>query len=91
LRPTTLVEVARILDAELNAGDEGALVRGAAADSKVVREGDLFFALRGRTDGADFASEAYLRGAVAAVATRPLQVPTLIVEDSLEAMQRLAR
>jgi UDP-N-acetylmuramoyl-tripeptide--D-alanyl-D-alanine ligase len=91
LRPTTLVEVARILDAELTAGDGAALVRGAAADSRVVREGDLFFALRGRTDGADFAPEAYLRGAVAAVATRHLGDPTLVVEDPLEAMQRLAR
>ena len=91
MRPTTLVEVARILDAELTAGDGAALVRGAAADSRVVRKGDLFFALRGRVDGADFAPEAYLRGAVAAVATRPLEVPTLIVENPLEAMQRLAR
>jgi UDP-N-acetylmuramoyl-tripeptide--D-alanyl-D-alanine ligase len=91
VRPTTLVEVARILDAELTAGDGAALVRGAAADSRAVRKGDLFFALRGRVDGADFAPEAYLRGAVAAVATRPLEVPTLIVENPLEAMQRLAR
>jgi UDP-N-acetylmuramoyl-tripeptide--D-alanyl-D-alanine ligase len=91
VRPTTLLEVARILDAEIAAGDEGALARGAAADSRVVREGDLFFALRGRTDGADFAPEAYLRGAVAAVAARPLEVPTLVVEEPLEAMQRLAR
>jgi len=91
VRPATLAEVARVLEARLTAGDGGAFVRGAAADSRVVREGDLFFALRGRTDGADFASEAYLRGAVAAVATRPLEVPTLVVGDSLEAMQRLAR
>jgi UDP-N-acetylmuramoyl-tripeptide--D-alanyl-D-alanine ligase len=91
VRPTTLGEVARVLDAELTAGDGGALVRGAAADSRVVRDGDLFFALRGRRDGADFASEAYLRGAVAAVAARQLEVPTLVVEDVLEAMQRLAR
>jgi UDP-N-acetylmuramoyl-tripeptide--D-alanyl-D-alanine ligase len=86
-----VVEVARILDAELTRGDGDALVRGAAADSRVVREGDLFFALRGRTDGVDFAPEAYLRGAVAAVASRPLEVPTLVVRDPLEAMQRLAR
>jgi UDP-N-acetylmuramoyl-tripeptide--D-alanyl-D-alanine ligase len=91
VRPATLAEVARVLEARLTAGDGGAFVRGAAADSRVVREGDLFFALRGRTDGADFAPEAYLRGAVAAVATRPLEVPTLVVGDSLEAMQRLAR
>ena len=91
MRPAALVEVARILGANLATGDGATLVRGAATDSRVVREGDLFFALRGRTDGADFAPEAYLRGAVAAVATRPLEVPTLVVGDSLEAMQRLAR
>ncbi len=88
--PATLAEVARVLDAELTAGGGSQLVHGAAADSRVVREGDLFFALRGRTDGADFAPEAYLRGAVAAVATRPLEVPTLVVEDVLEALQKLA-
>ncbi len=91
MRPTTLLQIAQALDAELTAGDGAALVRGVAADSRVVRDGDLFFALRGRTDGADFAPEAYLRGAVAAVATRPLEVPTLVVEDPLEALQRLAR
>ena len=91
MRPATLEEVSRVVDAELTASDKGTLVHGAAADSRVVREGDLFFALRGRTDGADFAPEAYLRGAVAAVATRPLEVPTLVVRDPLEAMQQLAR
>jgi UDP-N-acetylmuramoyl-tripeptide--D-alanyl-D-alanine ligase len=91
VRPATLAEVARVLEARLTAGDGGTFVRGAAADSRVVREGDLFFALRGRTDGADFAPEAYLRGAVAAVATHPLEVPTLVVGDPLEAMQQLAR
>jgi UDP-N-acetylmuramoyl-tripeptide--D-alanyl-D-alanine ligase len=91
VRPATLAEVARVLDARLTAGDERTFVRGAASDSRVVREGDLFFALRGRTDGAEFAPEAYLRGAVAAVASRPLEVPTLVVGDPLEAMQRLAR
>ena len=92
MRPATLGEVARVLDAGLTAGDERTFVRGAAADSRVVREGDLFFALRGRADGAEFAPEAYLRGgAVAAVASRPLEVPTLVVRDPLEAMQRLAR
>jgi UDP-N-acetylmuramoyl-tripeptide--D-alanyl-D-alanine ligase len=91
VRPASLEEVARVLGTGISAGAKGALVRGAAVDSRVAREGDLFFALRGRTDGADFAPEAYLRGAVAAVATRPLEVPTLVVDDPLDAMQRLAR
>lgn len=60
-------------------------------DSRSVRAGELFFALRGRVDGADFAPEAHLRGAVAAVASRPLPVPTVVVEDPLGALQELAR
>src|SRR5918995_1694937 len=79
------------MDADLHAAQKNALVGGAATDSRKVREGDLFFALRGRTDGADFAPEAHLRGAVATVATRPLSVPTLVVDDPERALQRLAR
>jgi UDP-N-acetylmuramoyl-tripeptide--D-alanyl-D-alanine ligase len=91
VRPATLGEVACVLDADLTSGEEGTLVRGAAVDSRVVREGDIFFALSGKRDGVAFAPEAYLRGAVAVVATRPLDVPTLVVENPLDAMQRLAR
>jgi UDP-N-acetylmuramoyl-tripeptide--D-alanyl-D-alanine ligase len=79
------------MGAELQTTHLNVLVGGVATDSRKVREGDLFFALRGRTDGEDFAPEAHLRGAVATVATRRLDVPTLVVDDSLEALQRLAR
>src|SRR5215212_11590940 len=79
------------MGADLHAAHSNALVSGAATDSRKVREGDLFFALRGRTDGADFAPEAHLRGAVATVAGRRLDVPTLLVDDPLQALQRLAR
>src|SRR5215216_1948693 len=79
------------MGAELQTPHVHAIVRGAAIDSRKVREGDLFFAMRGRTDGADFAPEAHLRGAVATVATRPLDVTTLVVDDPEKALQRLAR
>ena len=91
MRPATLSEAAWAMGAELQTTHVNALVGGVATDSRKVREGDLFFALRGRTDGADFAPEAHLRGAVATVATRRLDVPTLVVDDPLEALQRLAR
>lgn len=91
MRPVTLGEVSRVLGAELVGAAGDAVATGASTDSRVVREGDLFFALRGRTDGADFAPEAVLRGALAAVATRPLEVPTLVVENTLLALQELAR
>ena len=91
MRPATLSEAAQAMGADPQGAHVNALVSGAATDSRKVREGDLFFALRGRTDGADFAPEAHLRGAVATVATRRLAVPTLVVDDPLEALQRLAR
>ena len=91
MRPATLAEVAEAMGADLSAARADTTVSGAAIDSRKVREGDLFFALRGRTDGADFAPEAHLRGAVATVATRPLDVPTLVVDDPEKALQRLAR
>lgn len=89
--PTALKEIVAALGAEPVRVDSDIYARGAAVDSRTVREGDLFFALKGRTDGADFAPEAHLRGVVATVADRPLSVPTLVVEDPLRAMQDLAR
>jgi len=48
----------------------------AAIDSRVVREGDLFFALRGeREDGHDFVAQAIEMGAFGAVVERPVDVP----------------
>jgi UDP-N-acetylmuramoyl-tripeptide--D-alanyl-D-alanine ligase len=74
-----------------NGGDGTTLVTGASVDSREIRRGDVFFALRGRVDGAEFAPEAALRGAVAAVADRPLSVPTVVVDDPLAALGELAR
>jgi UDP-N-acetylmuramoyl-tripeptide--D-alanyl-D-alanine ligase len=91
VRPATLLETAQAMGARLQTPHVNAIVGGAAIDSRKVREGDLFFALHGRTDGADFAPEAHLRGAVATVAPRRLEVPTLVVNDPLEALQKLAR
>jgi UDP-N-acetylmuramoyl-tripeptide--D-alanyl-D-alanine ligase len=91
LKIVSLAVVAEAMGGTLRDADGSTLVTGASIDSRKVRGGELFFALRGRTDGADFAAEAHLRGAVAAVASRPLQVPTVVVEDPLDALQELAR
>ncbi len=90
MRPVSLETVARAVGGSL-VGDVSTLATGASVDSRSVRGGELFFALPGRVDGADFAAEAHLRGAVAAVATRPLSVPTVVVEDPVVALQDLAR
>ncbi|MBL1097035.1 UDP-N-acetylmuramoyl-tripeptide--D-alanyl-D-alanine ligase [Streptomyces coffeae] len=62
-------------------------------DSREVRPGSLFAALAGeRVDGHDFAHGAVEAGAVAVLATRPVdQVPTIVVPDVIAAMGALAR
>jgi len=91
MKPVSLETVARVVGGYLTGGDGTTLATGATVDSRSVRGRELFFALKGRIDGADFAPEAHLRGAVAAVATRPLPVPTVVVEDPIDALQELAR
>jgi len=97
VRPASIETVARVLGAEPPDGvSDGIAVRGGVTDSREVRPGagQLFFALSGRIDGAEFAAEAHENGAVAVVASRRLEqpeVPTLVVEDPLRALRELAR
>jgi UDP-N-acetylmuramoyl-tripeptide--D-alanyl-D-alanine ligase len=72
-------------------GEERAL--GVSTDSRTIRPGDLFFALRGaRFDAHEFLEEAFARGAVAAVVDREGGAPglKLRVDDTLEALGSLA-
>lgn len=64
-------------------------------DSRKIEEGDVFWALRGPNhDGADFADEAFQRGAIGAVLHRPHAVPegrwAMEVRDSNRALRRWA-
>ena len=73
----------------------GIQVRGLAYDSRQVTPGDVFIALKGlKAAGADFASDAIRRGAVAVVADRPPAAPTsvpwVVVPDARAAMAGLA-
>ncbi|MBT2525428.1 UDP-N-acetylmuramoyl-tripeptide--D-alanyl-D-alanine ligase [Streptomyces sp. ISL-99] len=61
-------------------------------DSRQVQPGGLFACLSGtRSDGHSHAPAALAQGAVAALATRPVGVPAVIVGDVLTAMADLAR
>ncbi|MGV8876174.1 MAG: UDP-N-acetylmuramoyl-tripeptide--D-alanyl-D-alanine ligase [Rhodoglobus sp.] len=63
-------------------------------DSRLCTPGSLFFALRGQsTDGHEFAASAVAHGAALIIAEHPLAVPApqIIVDDSLLALQALAR
>ncbi len=86
-------EVARRLAARLEGGGTG-VATGVAIDSRAVKPGDLFAALPGaRANGHDFVARAAEAGAVAALVTRvvPVELPQLVVPDTLAALQQLAR
>jgi UDP-N-acetylmuramoyl-L-alanyl-D-glutamate--2,6-diaminopimelate ligase len=64
-------------------------VRDLAVDARRVRDGSVFFCIRGfGVDGHDWAAEAVARGAIAVVAERPLDVsvPLVVVPDARAAL-----
>ncbi|MBI1788377.1 MAG: UDP-N-acetylmuramoyl-tripeptide--D-alanyl-D-alanine ligase [Acidobacteria bacterium] len=69
-------------------------VSGYSVDTRTLAAGDLFFALRGAChDGHDYVAEALRKGAAGAVVDHeiPGLGPALVVEDTLRALQELAR
>lgn len=69
------------------------VVMGVTHDSSAVRPGDLFVAIRGQRDGADYAADAVARGAVAVAASSPdrqLGVPWILVSDDRGSVADLA-
>jgi UDP-N-acetylmuramoyl-tripeptide--D-alanyl-D-alanine ligase len=92
--PMTLAEIARVLNSSLDGvPDPEALVTGpSAVDSREVAPGGLFAATVGaRVDGHDYAAKAVAGGAVAVLASRPVGVPAIVVEDVQAALGVLAR
>ncbi|MGW7210360.1 UDP-N-acetylmuramoyl-tripeptide--D-alanyl-D-alanine ligase [Streptomyces sp. NPDC054837] len=66
----------------------GSVVR----DSREVEPGSLFVAFVGeRVDGHDFAGQVVAAGAVAVLASRPVGVPAIVVDDVQRALGALAR
>jgi UDP-N-acetylmuramoyl-tripeptide--D-alanyl-D-alanine ligase len=74
-----------------------AVAQGYSIDSRTLRPGELFFAVKGeRLDGHDFVEQALHQGAVAAVVRGdqlprfPVKSGLLAVDDTLAALQKLA-
>jgi UDP-N-acetylmuramoyl-tripeptide--D-alanyl-D-alanine ligase len=90
----TLAEVHALLPGSRLIGDGAVLVSRVHSDTRSLRAGDLFVALRGeRFDAHDFLPQARAAGAVAALAERGLAeagLPGLLVDDSRIALGRLA-
>jgi UDP-N-acetylmuramoyl-tripeptide--D-alanyl-D-alanine ligase len=78
------------------AGPPPRAVTGISIDSRTVKPGEAFFAIRGDThDGHDFVPAALRQGAIVAVVSRERsheygEAPLLVVADVLEALRALA-
>jgi len=67
---------------------------GVSIDTRTLRPGDLFIALKDARDGHDFVATALAKGAAAALVSRipdglPRSAPLLIVPDVLKGLERL--
>ena len=88
----TLGRVAAVTQGKLHGADPTARVTGSVEfDSRLITPGGLFVAFAGEhEDGHDHAAAAVKAGAVAAVVTRPVAVPHVLVGDGLAALAALA-
>lgn len=97
--PLTLTEVARVVGSETDGSVPAIQVTGVSTDSRTLRRGDVFFAIRGdRFDGHDFLSQALAGGAAGCVVLRGANLDgnvqanerVLRVDDPVAALGRLA-
>lgn len=92
----TLERLARITHGQWVPAPPSGTVGRVSTDSRSLRSGDLFFAIRGeKFDGHRFLSDAARQGAIAAVVDGAVvgspSLPVLRVNNSVEALQALAR
>ena len=88
----TVGRLAGCLGATLR-GEASTPIRGVSHDSRLVRSGDLFVAMRGaNADGHDYVEEALARGATAVICERSLDqpAPQIVVRNSREALAQAA-
>ncbi len=83
----TSQEIAQATGGRVEGG--GFAVAGVSIDSRSIEPGDLFIALAGARDGHEFVAQALERGAAAALVSRPVDGPAVVVEDTFEALEAL--
>jgi len=88
-----LSQVARVVSGRPSRPLASEAVTGVSTDTRSIRAGDLFFALRGASfDAHDFLAQAFEKGAAAAIVDREVNAPglTITVDDTLKALGTLA-
>jgi UDP-N-acetylmuramoyl-tripeptide--D-alanyl-D-alanine ligase len=98
----TLSRITELLNVSAAAIDVHAVATGYSIDSRTIRPGELFFAVKGeKLDGHDFVPQAFQNGAIAAVVSQSKlellnaaqgdqPIALIPVQDSLLALQQLA-
>ncbi|HEY0868886.1 MAG TPA: Mur ligase family protein, partial [Acidothermaceae bacterium] len=90
----TIAEIAQLSNGTVSPfAEPTTLVAGpVVADSRLVVPGALFVAIPGeRVDGHQFAAQAMADGARAVLASRPVNVPAVVVDDTVAGLGVLAR
>jgi UDP-N-acetylmuramoyl-tripeptide--D-alanyl-D-alanine ligase len=97
MNPLTVSQITEFADAKLESGDAKVSVKKISTDSRTLKRGELFVALRGENfDGHQFIETAARTGALGAIADFgwdgevPRNFAVLRVEDTLRAYQKLA-
>ena len=92
-----LYKVAEFVNAAADGLDGESMATGYSIDSRTIRSGELFFAVKGeKMDGHDFLADAIAKGAAAAVVSREKALSLastrrlIAVDDTLVALQTLA-
>ena len=89
--PLALWSAEEIAEATGGVASEDFQASGVEMDSRDVKPGDLFVALKGEAmDGHRFLPMAFDKGAIAAITDRPVDFPHVLVEDTTQALHDLA-
>jgi UDP-N-acetylmuramoyl-tripeptide--D-alanyl-D-alanine ligase len=84
-------QIAIIVDGKLNADGAKEVWRAPVFDSRSATDGSFFLALQGEhADGHDFIESAIHNGAVFALVSREVTYPSILVDDVLDALAKLA-
>ncbi|MGB8226342.1 MAG: UDP-N-acetylmuramoyl-tripeptide--D-alanyl-D-alanine ligase, partial [Sedimentisphaerales bacterium] len=94
MKPLSISKLAEIIKAQI-VSDSTKTVSSVSIDSRVIKQGGMFFAVKGANhDGHDFVSQAFENGAACAVLQREINEgnkPILLVDDTIEALGELAK
>jgi UDP-N-acetylmuramoyl-tripeptide--D-alanyl-D-alanine ligase len=97
MNPTKLEQIAALAEGKLSAGDANIVVDKISTDSRTLKRGELFVAIRGENfDGHEFVEAAARSGAAGAIVDAdwkgkvPAQFAIIRAPDSLSAYQNLA-